>query len=177
MAHSVYVLALSFCPPKNRLWPCCILLLVAPAAAPLSRWCLDLGGGGLYLCPEHQVAGHEPGTFLRACALHNSLSKPRQYNFRANLQGIFLTQEWSLGLPHCRQILYCLSYQGSLMIGQEKEKKIFFFLQLEEGNLHVGLVPGILCGCIGLGLGNARILCILIFSWYSLSLPTHKFML
>ena len=29
------------------------------------------------------------------------------------LQGIFLTQGWNLGLLHCRQILYCLSHQGS----------------------------------------------------------------
>ena len=32
------------------------------------------------------------------------------------LQGIFLTQQLNprlLLLPHCRQILYCLSYQGS----------------------------------------------------------------
>ena len=29
------------------------------------------------------------------------------------LQGIFLTQESNLGLLHCRQILYQLSYQGS----------------------------------------------------------------
>ena len=29
------------------------------------------------------------------------------------LQGIFLTQESNLGLLHCRQILYHLSYQGS----------------------------------------------------------------
>ena len=28
-------------------------------------------------------------------------------------QGIFLTQESHMGLLHCRQILYCLSYQGS----------------------------------------------------------------
>ena len=28
------------------------------------------------------------------------------------LQGIFLTQGSDLGLPHCRQILCCLSYQG-----------------------------------------------------------------
>ena len=27
------------------------------------------------------------------------------------LQGIFLTQEWNLGLLHCRQILYQLSYR------------------------------------------------------------------
>ena len=29
------------------------------------------------------------------------------------LQGIFLTQGSNLGLLHCRQILYCLSHQGS----------------------------------------------------------------
>ena len=29
------------------------------------------------------------------------------------LQGIFLTQESNQGLPHCRQILYQLSYEGS----------------------------------------------------------------
>ena len=29
------------------------------------------------------------------------------------LQGIFLTQGSNPGLPHCRQILYCLSLQGS----------------------------------------------------------------
>ena len=29
------------------------------------------------------------------------------------LQGVFLTQESNTGLPHCRQILYCLSHQGS----------------------------------------------------------------
>jgi len=29
-----------------------------------------------------------------------------------SLQGIFPTQELNPGLPHCRQILYCLSHQG-----------------------------------------------------------------
>ena len=29
------------------------------------------------------------------------------------LQGIFPTQGWNPGLPHCRQILYHLSHQGS----------------------------------------------------------------
>ena len=33
------------------------------------------------------------------------------------LQGIFPTQGLKLGLLHCRQILYCLSYQGSPRIG------------------------------------------------------------
>ena len=29
------------------------------------------------------------------------------------LQGIFQNQGWNLGLPYCRQVLYCLSHQGS----------------------------------------------------------------
>ena len=32
---------------------------------------------------------------------------------RSHFQGIFPTQRWSPGLPHCRQILYQLSYEGS----------------------------------------------------------------
>ena len=34
------------------------------------------------------------------------------------LQGIFPTQGLDLGLLHCRQILYCLSHQGSWDDGQ-----------------------------------------------------------
>ena len=30
------------------------------------------------------------------------------------LQGIFLTQGSNPGLPHCKQVLYCLSHQGLL---------------------------------------------------------------
>ena len=35
------------------------------------------------------------------------------------LQGIFLTQESNPGLPHCRQILYFLSRQGSIVLSLE----------------------------------------------------------
>ena len=31
------------------------------------------------------------------------------------LQGIFPTQGWNLGLPHCSQILYRLSHKGSCL--------------------------------------------------------------
>ena len=34
------------------------------------------------------------------------------------LQGIFPTQGWNPGLPHCRQFLYQLSHQGSLGTSQ-----------------------------------------------------------
>ena len=35
------------------------------------------------------------------------------YSAISLLQGIFSTQGLNPGLPHCRRILYCLSYQGS----------------------------------------------------------------
>ena len=37
-----------------------------------------------------------------------------------SLQGIFPTQGLDLGLLHCRQILYCLSHQGSPLRGFPK---------------------------------------------------------
>ena len=38
-------------------------------------------------------------------------------------QGIFLTQESNAGLLNCRQILYCLSYQGSPFMRMDTIKK------------------------------------------------------
>ena len=36
------------------------------------------------------------------------------------IQGIFPTQGSNLGLPHCRQILYQLSHEGSPMVKKHK---------------------------------------------------------
>ena len=43
-------------------------------------------------------------------------------------QGIFLTQGLNLGLLHCRQMLYCLSYQGSLFV--EGQRADFWILPI-----------------------------------------------
>ena len=43
----------------------------------------------------------------------NSPGKNTGVSSLSLLQGIFLTQESNQGLPHCRWILYQLSYQGS----------------------------------------------------------------
>ena len=45
----------------------------------------------------------------------NSLGKSIGVDCHSFLQGIFLTQGLNTGLLHCRQILYCLSHQGSLI--------------------------------------------------------------
>ena len=41
----------------------------------------------------------------------NSLGKSAAVGYHFLLQGIFLTQGSNLGLPHCREILYCLNHQ------------------------------------------------------------------
>ena len=43
----------------------------------------------------------------------DSLGKNTGVGYHALLQGIFLTQGSNPSLLHCRQILYCLSHQGS----------------------------------------------------------------
>ena len=54
------------------------------------------------------------------------------------LQGIFPTQGSNPGLPHCRQILYCLSHQGSLC-------KIGSALNLKKQGSLYGLETNIFC--------------------------------
>ena len=53
-----------------------------------------------YRPPGSSVHGDSPG-------------KNNGVGWRALLQGIFPTWGSNLGLPHCRQILYCLSHKGS----------------------------------------------------------------
>ena len=48
------------------------------------------------------------------------------------LQGIFPIQGLNLGLLHCRQILYCLSHQGSLMKMKEEREKDGLKLSIQK---------------------------------------------
>ena len=51
---------------------------------------------------------------LPGSSIHrDSPGKNTRVGCHALLQGIFLTQGSNPGLPHCRQILYYLSHQGS----------------------------------------------------------------
>ena len=59
----------------------------------------------------------------------NSPGKNAGVDSHSLLQGIFPTQGSNLGFPHCRQILYCLSYQGEpnprcLLCFQENEQNL-----------------------------------------------------
>ena len=65
---------------------------------------------GLTLCDPMECS--LPGTSVHG----HSPSKYTEVGCHALLQGIFPTQGSNPGLPHCRQILYHLSHQGSLNI-------------------------------------------------------------
>ena len=77
------------------------------------------------LCPH----GLEPARLL--CPW-NSPGKNIGVGYHFLLQQIFPTQGWNMGLLHCRQILYHLSHQGSLLlrdISKYKDKSIKKYLQ------------------------------------------------
>ena len=60
---------------------------------------------------------------VRLLCLFNSPGKTARVGSHSLLQGIFLTQGSTPGLPHCRQSLYHLSHQGSpipLVMGLNK---------------------------------------------------------
>ena len=57
-----------------------------------------------------QFHGLQPARLL--CPL-NFLGKNTGVGSHALFRGIFPTQGSNLGLLHCRQIFYCLSYEGS----------------------------------------------------------------
>ena len=71
----------------------CVLCLVTQS-------CLMLCNPMDSSLPGSSVHGDSPG-------------KNTEVGCHALLQGIFPTQGSNPGLPHCRQILYCLSHQGS----------------------------------------------------------------
>ena len=48
----------------------------------------------------------------------NSLGKNTRLGCHFLLQGLFLTQVLNPGLPHCGQVLYCLSHQGSFPLSR-----------------------------------------------------------
>ena len=71
-----------------------------------------LGWGGGILCLVAQLCQ----TLYEAmdCRIHGgSPGKNTGVGCHALLREIFPIQAWNPGFPHCRQILYCLSHQGS----------------------------------------------------------------
>ena len=66
----------------------------------------------------------------------NSPGKNTGVDCHSLLQGIFLIQGLNLDLLHCRQILYCLSYQGCPFFLHEVAMKSLEPHGLEEDLMH-----------------------------------------
>ena len=105
----------------------------------------------------------QPSSFL--CPW-NSLGKNTGVGSHSLLQGIFPTQESNPGLTHCRQILYCLSHQGSpsnvYYICNKMEKTVLF-----KDLFYMGHFYTFYCVCYNI----ASVLCLQVL--WSLSSPTR----
>ena len=81
----------------------CVCLVTQSCVAQL---CLTLCDSMVCSPPGSSVHGDSPGKKLEWVAMPSSSTL---------LQGIFPIQGLNPGFSHCRQILYCLSHQGSPM--------------------------------------------------------------
>ena len=83
--------------PSPKPFMCCVCLIAQATKSTMGSTlrdpmdCIPPGSSVHEDCPSKN-------TGVSCCAL---------------FQGIFPTQELNPGLPHCRQILYCLNHQGS----------------------------------------------------------------
>ena len=67
------------------------------------------------------VDGSPPGSSVHG----DSPDKSTGVDCHALLQGIFPIQGSNPGLPHCRQVLYLLSHQGSPLLYEKVQSKSF----------------------------------------------------
>ena len=91
-ASSTCVLGSSLPSPLGS---CCAVLCLVAQSCPTLCNSMD------YSMPGSSIHGDSPGKSTTGVGCH------------ALLQGIFPIQGLNPDLPHCRQILYCLSLQGS----------------------------------------------------------------
>ena len=68
---------------------------------------------------SHSVLSNSASPVDWLLCLWDSLGKNTGVGIHFLLQGNFLTQGSNPGLLHCRQVLYCLSHQGSPRGGAE----------------------------------------------------------
>ena len=83
--------------------------------------------GGLLSMGSHRV-GHDWSDLAAAYSPWNSPGQNTRVGSCSVLQGIFSIQGLNPGLPHCRQILYPLSHQGSPIVYCKGEERLFRFL-------------------------------------------------
>ena len=64
----------------------------------------------------------------------NSIGKNTGVDCHSLFQGIFPTQGWDLGLPHCRQFLYHLSHKKIQTIRGEMQNEFSIFLSASSSS-------------------------------------------
>ena len=70
------------------------------------------------------------------CSPWNSPGQNTGVNSLSLLQGVFPTQESNPGLPHCRQILYQLSHQGS-PVNARKTREIQIYIYKTKYSIYI----------------------------------------
>ena len=106
--------------------------------SPLS-WCLSFMGYSVSL--KVKVAQSCPTlcNLVDSYSPWNSLLQNTGVGTHSLLQGIFPTQGLNPGLPHCRQILYQVSHQGSPRILECID------YPFSSGSSNPGIEPGVSC--------------------------------
>ena len=93
------------------------------------------------------------------CSPWNSPGQNTGVGSLSFLQEIFPTQESNRGLPHCKRILYQLSYQGSLAAAAKSLRLCPTLCDPIDGSPPGSLVPGILQArtleCVAISFSNA----------------------
>ena len=111
--------------------PCCYILL-SENESEIAQSCLTLCDPMDCSLPGSSIHGIFPGKNIGV-------------GCHFLLQGIFQTQGLNLGLPHCRQMLYLLSHQGSLLLSEgghffhKFNNSTFVMLLLDR------IIPCVLC--------------------------------
>ena len=95
--------------PRDRTW------VFFTAGRFFTNWATILVLGTIVLCLVSRVQLCDPMDYSQSGSSDHgdSPGKNTGVGCHALLQGIFPTQGSNLGLLNCRQILYCLSHQGS----------------------------------------------------------------
>ena len=106
---------------------CCIDLLILPHLPELWIAYLSIS------LPSEKLKVLVVQLFLNLCKPIDC-SLPDSSVHRILLQGIFPTEGSNLGLPHCRQILYHLSHQGSFKNTGVRSHSLFHGVFLIQGS-------------------------------------------
>ena len=108
------------CSLEEKIWQICVLCLIA-------QLCLTLCDPMNYSPPGSPVHGDSPG-------------KNTRVDCHALLQGIFPTQGLNPGLPHCRQILYCLSHSDFIYFKLNQMIKCIFIFNFLAAPCSTGIL-------------------------------------